>query len=62
MVETMNTNVRKVVKVTAEEFELDNGDVFPHVIEFEPDEIPSVEEFQATYYHWRNVITNELKE
>lgn len=62
MVAKMNTKTRKVVRVTAEEFELDDGQVFPHVVEFEPDEIPSVEEFQQTYDHWRNVIANELKE
>jgi len=62
MVATMNTQTRKVVRVTADEFELDNGDTFPHVVEFDADEIPTVEEFQATYDHWRTVIENELKE
>jgi len=62
MVATMNTKPRKVVRVTAEEFELDNGDIYPHVIELDEDEVPTVEEFQATYDHWRNVIENELKE
>ena len=37
MVATMNTHTRKVVKVTADEFELDNGDTFPHVVEFDAD-------------------------
>lgn len=58
----MNTQTRKVVRVTADEFELDNGDIYPHVIELDEDEVPTVEEFQETYDHWRNVITNELKE
>lgn len=59
---TMNAKTPKVVKVTAEEFELDDGSIFPHVVEFEPDEIPTVEEFQTVYDHWRTVIANELKE
>jgi hypothetical protein len=58
----MNTKSPKVVRVNADEFELDNGQVIPHVVELEPDEIPSVEEFQRTYDHWRNVMQNELKE
>lgn len=62
MVATMNTKTRKVVRVTAEEFELDDGQVFPHVVELDPDEVPTVEEFQVTYDHWRTVIANELKE
>lgn len=36
-----------VVRVTKEEFELDDGRVFPHVIEL--DEVPTVEEFQKIY-------------
>ena len=51
----------KIVRVTAEEFELDNGQIFPHAIELDDDEIPTVEEFQETYDHWREVIANELK-
>jgi hypothetical protein len=57
-----STQTPKVVRVDAEEFELDDGQVFPHVIEFDPDEVPTVEEFQITYEHWRKVIANELKE
>ena len=37
----------KVVRVTETEFELDNGAVYPHPAPLE--EVPSVEEFQATY-------------
>lgn len=58
----MNATNHKVVRVNAEEFELDNGQVIPHVVELDEDEIPSVEEFQATYDRWRSVIENELKE
>lgn len=38
---------RKVVRVSETEFELDNGAVYPHVAPL--DEVPSLEEFQATY-------------
>jgi len=58
----MNTKPRKVIRVTADEFELDNGDIYPHAIELDEDEVPTVEEFQETYDHWRTVIENELKE
>lgn len=61
MNQTMQKNP-KVVRVNAEEFELDDGQVFPHPIEFEADEVPTVAEFQATYDHWRGIIANELKE
>lgn len=56
------TKTPKVVRVDQTEFELDDGQVFPHVIDLDPDEIPSVEEFQAIYDHWRSVFANELKE
>ena len=46
----MNTKTRKVVRVTAEEFELDNEDIYPHVIEFDEDEVLTVEEFQGKCY------------
>jgi hypothetical protein len=36
-----------VVRVTKEEFELDDGRIFPHVIEL--DEVPTIEEFQKIY-------------
>jgi len=36
-----------VVRVTKEEFELDDGRIFPHVVEL--DEVPTVEEFQKIY-------------
>lgn len=62
MMSQMMQKSPKVVRVTTEEFELDDGQVFPHVMEFEADEVPTVAEFQATYDHWRSVIANELKE
>lgn len=50
----------KVIKITKTEFELDDGRVIPHV---EPlDEVPTVEEFQAIYDHWQEIILNEVKD
>lgn len=37
----------KVVRVTKQEFELENGDIFPHMAEL--DKVPSIEEFQQIY-------------
>jgi len=36
MIPKMNTQTRKVVRVTTEEFELDDGQIFPHVVELAP--------------------------
>ena len=36
-----------VVRVTEEEFELDDGRIFPHMVEL--DTVPTVEEFQKIY-------------
>lgn len=53
-------SMSKVVKVTKTEFELEDGRVFPHV---EPlDEVPTVEEFQAIYDHWSEIVKNEVNE
>lgn len=50
----------KVIKITKTEFELEDGRVIPHV---EPlDEVPTVEEFQAIYDHWQEIILNEVKD
>ena len=49
----------KVVKVTKTEFELDNGVVYPYVVVL--DEVPSTEEFQAMYDHWKQLIMDESK-
>lgn len=38
-----------VVRVTKEEFELDDGRIFPHVIEL--DEVPTIEERKRMF--WR---------
>ncbi len=46
-----------VVRITKTEFELDNGVVYPHVVEL--DEVPTPEEFQKIYEHWKKIIMDE---
>jgi len=47
-----------VVRVTKEEFELDDGRIFPHVIEL--DEVPTIEEFQKIYDKVRDTYKDML--
>jgi hypothetical protein len=49
-----------VVRVTKEEFELDDGRIFPHVIEL--DEVPTIEEFQKIYDKVRDTYKDMLRE
>ncbi|NEO48894.1 MAG: hypothetical protein F6K55_34310 [Moorea sp. SIO4A3] len=52
----MSEDSVKVVRVTATEFEVSDGRVYEHPISFEPDEIPTPEEFQGLYDHWQNIL------
>lgn len=45
---------QKVVRVTATEFELEDGSIFPHAVELE--DVPSPEEFQKFYDHWFSIF------
>lgn len=45
----LNRLKMKVIKVTKTEVEFEDGTIIPHLIEFEDDEIPTIEEFQKTY-------------
>ena len=47
-----------VTRVTKTEFELDDGQVYQHP--FELDEVPTNEEFQRIYDHWRELFEKEL--
>ena len=47
-----------VVRVNEIEFELDDGRVYQHPIELK--EIPTIEEFQDIYDHWKLVVNKEL--
>ena len=49
-----------VVRVTETEFELEDGRVYPHLIVL--DDVPTVEEFQGIYDHWRAVFNQEFAE
>jgi hypothetical protein len=46
----------KVVRVSATEFELDDGRVFPHIVPLEP--VPTPEEFQVFYDLWSDRLKN----
>ena len=49
----------KVIRVTKTEFELDNGDIYPH--NFELDEDISVEEFQKLLDSSKELIVDLLR-
>lgn len=44
----------RVVRVTRTEFELSDGRVYQHVVEL--DEVPTIEEFQELYDHWKRLL------
>lgn len=43
-----------IVRVTRTEFELSDGRVYQHVVEL--DEVPTIEEFQELYDHWKRLL------
>lgn len=49
----------KVIRVTKSEFELDNGDIYPHA--FELDDDITVEEFQKLLDSSKEMILNHIK-
>lgn len=48
------------VRVTKEEYELDDGTIIPHVSKL--DEVPSIEEFQAYLDEWYDKIVPSYEE
>ena len=52
-------NSPKVIRVTSTEFELDDGRIFPHAIELNEDEVPTIEEFQKIYDRWWEELNKE---
>lgn len=52
-------NQHKVIRVTKEEFELENGDIYPHT--FELDEDISVEEFQKFLDSSKQLVLEQIK-
>jgi hypothetical protein len=55
----MENKTFKVVRITKTEFELDNGDTYPHT--FELDEDISVEEFQLLLDNSKQTIINLIQ-
>lgn len=51
---------RMIVRVTATEFELDDGRIFTHSVEL--DEVPTPEEFQEIYDQWFMVFQDMLED
>lgn len=47
---------KMITQVTKTDFTLEDGAVIEHPVELE--DVPSVEEFQATYDYWHRVITD----
>jgi hypothetical protein len=47
-----------VTRVTKTDFELDDGRVYQYP--FELDRVPTIEEFQRIYNHWRELFEKEL--
>lgn len=50
----------KVVRVTKEEYELDDGTIIPHVSKL--DEVPTLEEFQTYLDEWYDKIVPPYEE
>ena len=48
-----------IVRVTATEFETSDGRVIPHPVPFDPEDVPTVEEFQRQYDKWRKTFQDQ---
>lgn len=59
LIKIMEEKNMKVVRVDKHEYELENGDVYPHV--FELDEDITVEEFQKLLDESKSMILNHIK-
>ena len=59
LIKIMEEKNMKVVRVDKTEYELENGDVYPHV--FELDEDITVEEFQKLLDESKSMILNHIK-
>ena len=51
-------STNKVVRVTTQGFELEDGRVYSHPIPLTEEELPTIEEFQEYYDHWFYVLGN----
>lgn len=59
VIENLNNKIHKVIRVTKTEFELDNGDIYPHGFDISED--ISVEEFQQLLDESKETILNHLE-
>lgn len=59
IIKMIGNKAMKVVRVTKTEYELENGDIYPHLFELGND--VSVEEFQKILDESKNLIINHLK-
>ena len=59
LIKTMEDKKMKVIRVSKTEYELENGDVYPHV--FELDEDITVNEFQKLLDESKSMILSHIK-
>lgn len=59
LIKTMEEKKMKVIRVSKTEYELENGDVYPHV--FELDEDITVNEFQKLLDESKSMILSHIK-
>jgi hypothetical protein len=52
-------NKLNIIRITKEEYELSDGRVYPHMIDFEEEKIPSIEDFQKIYDKIKNFLNIE---
>lgn len=56
----METKNIKVIRVTKTEYELENGDIYPHLFELDDDDI-TVEEFQILLDKSKKMVLDHIK-
>ena len=59
LIKIMEEKTMKVVRVNKTEYELENGDVYPHV--FELDEDITVDEFQKLLDESKSLVLSHIK-
>ena len=46
----------RVIRVTTQGFELEDGRIYQHPIPLTEEELPTIEEFQEYYDHWFSLL------
>lgn len=59
LIKIMEEKVMKVIRVDRNEYELENGDIYPHV--FELDDNITVDEFQKLLNDSKSLVLNHIK-